>query len=483
MECLDIHGISAFDYAQNRGLYFCRSVFEVYLREKHSNNFDNPLTTTRNSSLSQTNPNERTKFTGLDLTPTPPVNGHATFIRRKNRRSLGESLMQANRSSSTLSVESFPRPTNLMNTASSLPSRMDHDDDQDVDDLNRQRYRPPSSTGSSSLIAPPVRPRKSSTTPSNSLINSAKPQQNNTHPRHHVVITKAQSDGDEEEEQHSLEGHDGQSDFEDEDQTPRSDRPNSRLALRHSDDRTQYPPPAQSGASFRRPQYKQGKQTNRHSTYDDYRFLDDQQHPPSASRSKQQNRSTVNKEFPQPSSNRVGSGSGNQSATNRLRSGSKSSSNELPPALDLTVAGQKVFRTRHQTDPYPSSSLPPASGMRPPSGRLKPISSAKSISSYTEELSSSSSKTLDDVTNNTKQSSPSPVQRPHMYKKKLAPLTSANDTGSKKTSYRSSIEQQPYLIDDVPSDRSEETSTGDGGGGTGRDLRSSSGSNKRSKYH
>lgn len=436
--------------------------------------------------MSQTNPNERMKFNGFDLTPTPPVNGHATFIRRKNRRSLGESLPQPNRASPTLSIESFPRPTNLINTASSLPTRMDHDDDQHGDDINRQRYRPPSSTGSSSLIAPPVRPRKSSTTPSNSLINSSKSQQHNTHSHHHVVITKAQSDGDEDEEPHSLEGHDGQSDFEDEDQTPRSDRPNSRLALRHSDDRIQYPPPppAQSGASFRRPQYKPGKQTNRHSMYDDYRLLDDQ-HPSSASRSKQQNRSTVNKEFPQPSSNRVGSGSGNQSATNRLRSGSKSNSTELPPTLDLTVAGQKVFRTRHQTDPYPSSTLPAATGMRPPSGRLKPISSAKSISSYTEELSSSSSKTLEDVTNNTKQSSssPSPVQRPHMYKKKLAPLTNTNDTNSKKTSYRSSIEQQPYLIDDVPSDRSEETSTGDGGGGTGRDLRSSSGSNKRSKYH
>ena len=458
-------------------------MFEVYLRDKHSNGFENPLTIARSSSMNYQNSNERTKFNGFDLTPTPPVNGHATFVRHNNRR-LRESLPLTNRSSPTMSIEPFSRTTNVPITSS---SRTDHQDEEDVDEMNRQRYRPPSSTGSSSLVAPPIRPRKSSTTPNNSLINSSKPQQHNSHARHHVIVTRARSDGDEDEEQHSLEGHDGQSDLEDEDQTPRSDRPNSRLALRNIDDRIPYPQQP-SGASFRRPQYKQAKQTNRHLMYDDYRFLDDQQQqqqqPSSASRSKQQNRSTMNKEFPHPSSNRVGSGSGNQSATNRLRSGSKSTSNEYTPALDLTVAGQKVFRTKQQADTYTSNSLPSASAMRPPSGRLKPISSAKSISSHTDDLSSSSSKTLDDVTSNVKQSSSSPIPRAHMYKKKLAPLTNSNDSINRKSSSRSSIEQQPYYVDDAPSDRSEETSTGGGGGGaSGRDFRSSSGSDKRSKYH
>ena len=56
---------------------------------------------------------------------------------------------------------------------------------------------------------------------------------------------------------------------------------------------------------------------------------------------------------------------------------------------------------------------------------------------------------------------------------------------NKKYSYRPSIDQQPYIVDDVPSDRSEETSggTSTGGAGGGRDIRTSSGSDKRSKYH
>jgi hypothetical protein len=127
--------------------------------------------------------------------------------------------------------------------------------------------------------------------------------------------------------------------------------------------------------------------------------------------------------------------------------------------------------------------------MRPPSGRLKPISSAKSTSSYTDELSPMSPKALEDVTNNGKQISSLPAKT-HLYKKKLAPLTNSNDIMSKKIAYRSSIEQQPYMIDDAPSDRSEETSggtstggAGAGAGGGGRDIRSSSGSDKRSKHH
>jgi hypothetical protein len=96
-----------------------------------------------------------------------------------------------------------------------------------------------------------------------------------------------------------------------------------------------------------------------------------------------------------------------------------------------------------------------------------------------------SHQTLEDVTNNVKQiSSPSLPQKTHLYKKKLAPLTNSNDIMNKKISYRSTIEQQPYVIDDVPSDRSEETSGGtSAGGGGGHDIRSSSGSDKRSKYH
>ncbi|CAF1681828.1 unnamed protein product [Rotaria magnacalcarata] len=123
--------------------------------------------------------------------------------------------------------------------------------------------------------------------------------------------------------------------------------------------------------------------------------------------------------------------------------------------------------------------------MRPPSGRLKPISSAKSTSSYTDELSSMSNKALEDVTNNIKQASPL-IPKTHLYKKKLAPLVNSNDIMNKKNSYRSSIDQQPCTVDDVPSDRSEETSGGTstgGGGGGGRDIRSSSGSDKRSKHH
>ncbi|CAF0785783.1 unnamed protein product [Rotaria sordida] len=472
----DIHGVSAFDYAQNRGLYFCRSVFEVYLRDKRSNGFNSQLSTTRslnNSSTARTN--------GYDVAPMPPSDGRAKYVRRNNRRALTESLPQPNRSSPTLSVEMLPPTTNYTSSLSVTSNRADDNDNEDDDDINRQRYRPPSSIGSTSITGPPVKPRKSSTTPNSSLVNTSRPQKNY---HHHVVVTTTHSDGDEDDEPNSLEGHGGQSDFDDDDQSSRPSRPDSRLAIRNSDIRMQQQQQQQPNAPFRRPHYKQVKNVNRHSMYDDYRFLDEQQQQLSSSvKPKQQNRSTLHKEFPNPSSNRIGSGSGNQSATNRLKSGSKSSSNESIPALDLTVAGQRVFRTKQQIDTVMSNSLPSASSMRPPSGRLKPISSAKSTSSYTDEFSGTSTKALEDVTNNVKQ--PSLPSKTHLYKKKLAPLVNSNDIMNKKNSYRSSIEQQPYTIDDVPSDRSEETSGGPstGGGGGARDMRSSSGSDKRSKHH
>ena len=487
---LDIQGISASDYAQNRGLYFCRSVFEVYMRDKRSNSFDDGLSTTR----SLNNTNRTVKINGFDLTPTPPVNGHAKFVRHNNRRSLTSSLPQQTQSSPSLSIEPIPHVTGYTNSSSNLSYRSDRNENEnDVDEeLNRQRYRPPSSTastGNSSVNAPPVRPRKSTTTPTNLLINSSKQQQNHRrHRRHHVMVATAHSDGDDDEEQNSLDGHGGQSDFDDADPSLRSERPDSRLGIRSTDDRIQ---PQQSNVNLRRPQHKQAKPVNRHSMYDDFHFLDEQlqqQQSTSPMKPKHHNRPTTHKEFPRPSSNRVGSGSGNQSATNRLKSGSKSISTESIPVLDLTVAGQKVFRTRQHSDSPLSNSLPPSNAMRPPSGRLKPISSAKSTSSYTDDFSSVSSKTLEDVTNNVKQiSSPSLPQRTHLYKKKLAPLNNSNDLMNKKFSYRSNIEQQGYIIDDVPSDRSEETSGGTSGGGGagggGHDIRSSSGSDKRSKYH
>jgi hypothetical protein len=415
------------------------------------------------------------------VTPTPPVNGRAKFVRHNGRRSLTESLPQPNRTSPALSIDVFSRTTNHLNNSSIMSNRYDNNENEDDEEMNQHRYRPPSSTTNISLAAPPVKPRKSSTTPSSSLINTSKRQQSR-HQRHHVVVTSAHSEDDDDNEEHnSLEGHGGQSDFDDDDQSPSHERPNSRLSVRDNDDRVQQ----QSNATLRRPHHKQAKQVNRHSMYDDYRFLDEQQQqqqqqPASFIKSKHQNRSTTNKEFPLPSPNRIGSSSGNQSATNRLKSGSKSSSNESMPALDLTVAGQKLFRTKQQVDTYHTNSLPPASTIRPPSGRLKPINSAKSTSSYTDELSSTSSKTLEDVTNNVKQTSP----KAHLYKKRLAPLINSNDIINKRISYRSSIEQQSYTVDDVPSDRSEETSGGTNTGGAGgRDIRSSSGSDKRSKYH
>jgi len=487
-----MQGISAFDYAQNRGLYFCRSVFEVYLRDKRSNSFENVLQTTRSL-----NTNNSFKQNGFDLTPTPPVNGHAKFVRHNNRRSYVESQSQVTRSSPILSVEQISRVTNYPNSLSNLSNRQEqidgddneneNDNDDEDEDENRQRHRTSSVGTNSTLTGPPIKPRKSSTMSSK--------QQKSQHRRHHVVITTAHSDDDD--EQNSLEGHGGQSDFEDDDDnhSSKSDRPNSRLALRHHDDRIQQQQAQQSTVNLRRPPLKHARQSNRHSMYDDYRFLDEQQQQQQQQqqssqfpKSKSAHRSSASKEFPSPSSNRLGSGSGNQSATNRLKSGSKSISNDSIPALDLTVAGQKVFRTKQPLDSYLSNSLPTANAMRPPSGRLKPISSAKSTSSFNDEISSSSSKTLEDVTNNVKQISSSTLpSRTHLYKKKLAPLNNSNDLLlNKKVTHYSSMDQQAYLVDDVPSDRSEETSGGTSTGGAGggeRDMRTSSGTDKRSKYH
>jgi hypothetical protein len=85
------------------------------------------------------------------------------------------------------------------------------------------------------------------------------------------------------------------------------------------------------------------------------------------------------------------------------------------------------------------------------------------------------------VTNNGKQSSSIPTKT-HLYKKKLAPLVNGTDGINKKYSYRPSVDQQQYIIDDVPSDRSEETSGGTSAGG-GRDIKPSNVTDKRSKYH
>ncbi len=386
------------------------------------------------------------------MTPTPPVNGHATFIRRNGRRSLNESLPTGNNSSSVLSIDHFSRTNNSKR-------KDDNDDDDDDEDFNRQKYRPPSSsTTNASFPAPPIKPRKSSSTPNSSIVNLSKPQQNN----HYNNINSNHSDDDDEDDGNSLRGHGSDSDV-DEDQLLQHERPNSRLSLRNGDDRSQQ----QSNGALLRPHHKQAKQSNRNPTYDDYRYLDEQPSPSSPNKPKQQNvRSLTNKDFPQPSSNRIGSGNGPQSSTNRLKSGSKSSSTESIPTLDLTVAGQKVFRTKHQSEISLTNSLPYGNTVRPPSGRLKPLNSAKSSSSYTDELSS---KTLEDVTNNVKQSSPT---KTHLYKKKLAPLINGNDAINKKYSYRPLIDQQQLIVDDVPSDKSEETSTGGGNR-----------SDKRSKYH
>ena len=365
---LDSHGISAFDYAQNRGLYFCRSVFEVYLRDRHANGVNDQLSTQH----SNNNYNNATKSNGFDVAPTPPVDGHARFIRHKSLR-LTESLPQPIRPSPTLSVETLTNTGSYPNNSSIMTNRPDDNKDEDDDEINLQCNRAPSSTTNVSMTGPPVKPRKTSNISNTSLtnmlnmslVNTSKSKRN--HYQHRIAIATVQSDGDEDDEPNSLEGHGGQSDFEDDDQSPRFSRPDSRLSIRNSDYRLhqqQQQQQQQSNFNFRRSHYKHAKNSHRQSLYDDYRFLDEQQQQFSPFvKSKHHHRATTNKDFPYPSSNRIGSGSGNQSATNRLKSGSKSSSNESIPTLDLTVAGQKVFRTKQSSDMYVSNTLPSAGSM------------------------------------------------------------------------------------------------------------------------
>lgn len=425
---------------------------------------------------------------GNEVTPTPPINGHARFIRSYNRRSLTDSLPNPN--SPTDANDNGPRTVNYSDTVQMRrkeKKRVEDDQDEDIN-TSRKSARPPSSIASSSAVPPPIKPRKSSTTPTGSFGQLSKLQK--SHHRHHYQnhdgITSVNSE-DDDDDPNSLEGHGGHSDLED-NQSSRHERPNSRLSIRHIDD--QYSPTAT--VNLRRPHHKTSKHANRHSMYDDYRVLDEQQRQPTSPlRSKHSNRSATVRDFPNPSTNRVGSGSGNQSATVRLKSSSKSSSSDLTPTLDLTVAGQKVFPVKQQLDFHMANSMPLPTTARPPSGRLKPISSAKSSSSFIDDLSTTSSKTLEDVTNNSKQLSPTPT-RTHLYKKKLAPLNINNELLNKKNSYRSTIESPSYIVDDGQSDRSEETSSNNNvaeenghgnGAGSGRDYRSANGSEKRSKYH
>ena len=420
---------------------------------------------------SQTNPMEKQRNGPPQVTPTPPMKGHAKFIRRNGVRTLNGPLSTAattpttHRSSPTLS----DRPNDSAN---------DKDNERES---TRVHHRPPSSTTSATFAAPPIKPRKSSATPVDSL---SRAHSHDPHRDNRPIYYP-----DDDEQPNSLEGHGGQSDSDNDDDELRPQRPDSRLSLRHDDDDRfhQHAQPT-SNARLRRPHHNQDRQTNRNSMYDDYRFLDESQPQPlsSSGRSKQTVRSAINKDLPQPSLNRTGSGGSlNQGTAHRLKSSPKSSSTESIPTLDLTVAGQKLFRTKHQTsDGYLSNSLPMSNSMRPPTGRLKPIGSAKSTSSYTDELPSLFTKTLEDVTNNGKMPSPSSSSpnKAHLYKKKLAPIVNGNDLLNKKHSSRSMFDHQQSHVDDVRSDRSEETSTGTSNGGE-RESKMFINSDQRSKYH
>ena len=444
---------------------------------------------------SETNPAVKQR-NGHQVTPTPPMKGHAKFIRRNGVRTLNGPLSAAeaastpatHRSSPTLSIDHFARTINYPQSTSSLSDRHhDLENDSERESTRVVHHRPPSSSTSVTFAAPPVKPRKSSTASLGSLV---RPHSDDHHRDNRPIYYP-----DDDEEPNSLEGHGGQSDS-DNDDVLRPERPDSRLSLRHDDDerfhhhQQQQQQQQTSNARLHRPHHRQGKQTNRNSMYDDYRFLDEQQPPalPSSGRSKQTMRSAINKELPQPILNRAGSGGSLNQATvaaHRLKSSSKSSSTESIPTLDLTVAGQKLFRTKHQTsDGFLSNSLPMSNGMRPPTGRLKPIGSAKSSSSYTDELPSLSTKTLEDVTNNGKASSPSSSSpnKAHLYKKKLAPIVNGNDLLNKKHSSRPMLDHQQSHVDDVRSDRSEETSTGTSNGGE-RDSKLFTNSDQRSKHH
>jgi hypothetical protein len=504
LACLDSQGISSFDYAQNRGLYFCRSVFEVYLRDKRNESVNSqPLT-----SFAVNNPDSTLLNNGAGIRPMPPSNGQAKFVRSNGRRSLTDSSPQPYLLSSTLSLDSVSRGQQPSNSSANRHQKIrsnDHADeyheqhdannDNETNESKRNgRYRPmSSSTTNSSTRAPPIKPRKNSTTPTGLLENASKLPQRRQHPHSYVSMQaernkhKSDDDDDDDDGANSLDGHGDGSDL-DENQSMRQERPNSRLSVHHSND----PVPVSFSAHLRRPQYKTSRQANRHSMYDDYQYLDEQQHASGSTlttKSKQHARSVSTKELGNLAGNRISSGNGSQLINDRLKSSSKSNSNESIPALDLTVAGQKLFRTKQRADGSLSFSQPTANIVRPPSGRLKPISSAKSTSSYSEELSSTSTRTLDDVTNNGKLVA-LPQPKTQLYKKKLVPLINSNENVNRKGSVRSTIVSASSMIDDAAlSDRSEDNNSGSSNVGdsgrttTGREFRSSTGSDKRSRYH
>ena len=396
-----------------------------------------------------------------DITPIPPTHGHAGFVRHNGRHSLPESLTHPT------------RRTNDSRHSATLSNG--HKDQVDVE-THRQPSQSASSRASPPTAAPPVRPRKSSSNPNKSRTHPSQFQQ--SHPHHRVVISEAQSGDDDGDEQgNSLEVHDYESDFDD-DALPRPERPESRLSVHDPYDQIQANP---SAVVLRRPHHKAARHAHRHTTYDDNRYVDEQQELPSPfSKSKSHGRSAAGRKIANLSSNRVDSGSHYQTTTTRI----KSSSTESIPTLDLMVAGQKVFRTKQHTETYLINALPASNVMRPPSGRLQPISSAKSTSSYTDELSSTSNKTLEDVTNNVKPSSSFPPKA-HLYKKKLAPLLNSNDLRNGKLSHRSSMDPSSLTVDGVFSNRSDDIhgTANDRGENEEGDFRSSIGSGKRSKYH
>ncbi|CAF1405038.1 unnamed protein product, partial [Didymodactylos carnosus] len=521
----DIHGISSLDYALNRGLYFCRSVFEVYLRDKRG------LMSPRDSRPSTTRSfgNETSRDTFVNVAPSPPINGHANFIRRSSRTS---------KDSLSFSQTSFTRPplpnakksTDLSSTYPSVTSfnrdeqQQDYHDEKDYPTTKQQRITSARSTDSSIQPPPPVKPRKGSTPTS---INFVKEQQQQTHSRKHKdVIVHSDDDPD------SLEGQGRNSDellsdYDDSNnkkdrrkmlvkkshQNGRSnyikrqqmndeqrfqngkddgfdsqgehERPTSRLSVRNGDEKIIISPTFNSvtrrnkQSNLNSNNNNNNNSNNRHSMYDDYRFLDEsviqQQSRVLSPQQLKTSPSKQRKEFPAPVSNRIGSG-GNQaiggslylqhltSATNRLKSGSKSSSTESIPTLDLTVAGQKVFRTKNNTEQYLSNSLPSTNTLRPPSGRLKPLNTQTNDKRINSKYNiDDSPRTLEDVTNNTSSakyvhsptnSAHSSSSKSHLYKKKLAPLNSDTMKKLSNTNRMFNDKQNQQYIDgdDINSD-------------------------------
>ncbi|CAF0736386.1 unnamed protein product [Didymodactylos carnosus] len=488
----DVHGISSLDYALNRGLYFCRSVFEVYLRDKRGLMNNSPRDSRPSTTRSFGNEASHDMFS--NVAPSPPINGHANFIRRPTRATTDSVSFSQTSSLSRPPLPNGKKSGDLAMTYPSVTSfsrdgqHQNHDDENDHPLIKQRRIPSARSTDSSIQPPPPVKPRKSSTPTS---LNDGKHQQQQKPNYRKYKDDTVHSDDDAD----SLQGQGGNSDeflsdYDDANdkrgrrkilvkkphQNGRSDyikkqqtndelrfqngnddgfdsqdeyeRPTSRLSVRISDEKP-ITSPTFNGVIRRNKQsnINNNNSNNRHSMYDDYRFLDEpvpQQQirvlspqPLKSSPSKQR------KEFPTPVSNRIGSG-GNQSnsgtshlqhiasATNRLKSGSKSSSTESIPTLDLTVAGQKVFRTKNNNEQYLGNSLPSTNALRPPSGRLKPLNTQsndkRTNSNYNFD---DTPHTLDDVTNNTSpakyvhsptNSAHSSSTKTHLYKKKLTPL-------------------------------------------------------------